>query len=202
MSLKNSIKRLYNSDLYHGSRRSKRFFEGWYFKLISADESSALALIPGVAMDENGKQHAFIQILDGKKRQAEYIKFTFESFFAQEDRFLVKIGESQFSKNEVILNHEKIKGHLTFSKTIPWPSTLFSPGIMGPFSFFPFLECYHGIVSMNHIINGGLEYKNKAYDFTNGKGYAEKDWGHSFPEAYFWMQSNHFTNDKISVKAV
>jgi hypothetical protein len=29
----------------------------------------------------------------------------------------------------------------------------------------------------------------------------EKDWGHSFPEAYIWMQSNHFSQPGTSVKA-
>jgi hypothetical protein len=29
----------------------------------------------------------------------------------------------------------------------------------------------------------------------------EKDWGHSFPKAYIWMQSNHFSKPNISVKS-
>ena len=29
----------------------------------------------------------------------------------------------------------------------------------------------------------------------------EKDWGHSFPEGYVWMQSNHFSKTGISIKA-
>jgi hypothetical protein len=29
----------------------------------------------------------------------------------------------------------------------------------------------------------------------------EKDWGHSFPSAYIWMQSNHFSPKGVSLKA-
>ncbi|MEJ6756101.1 MAG: tocopherol cyclase family protein, partial [Crocinitomicaceae bacterium] len=29
----------------------------------------------------------------------------------------------------------------------------------------------------------------------------EKDWGRSFPIAYFWMQSNHFSKEGVSLKA-
>ena len=29
----------------------------------------------------------------------------------------------------------------------------------------------------------------------------EKDWGHSFPKAYIWMQSNHFSKTNISLKS-
>jgi tocopherol cyclase len=38
-------------------------------------------------------------------------------------------------------------------------------------------------------------------DFTGGRGYIEKDWGRSFPSAYVWMQSNHFQQANISIKA-
>jgi hypothetical protein len=72
---------------------------------------------------------------------------------------------------------------------------------MGPFAFVPFMECYHGILSMDHTINGQLVIHNETIDFTNGRGYMEKDWGHSFPSAYIWMQTNHFSQPGISLKA-
>lgn len=45
---------------------------------------------------------------------------------------------------------------------------------MGPFAFVPFMECYHGIVSMDHIIQGELEIDGATVDFSNGRGYMEK----------------------------
>jgi hypothetical protein len=72
---------------------------------------------------------------------------------------------------------------------------------MGPYSFVPFMECYHGILSMNHRIDGQLTVLGETIDFTNGRGYIEKDWGHSFPSAYTWLQTNHFTQSGISLKA-
>ena len=72
---------------------------------------------------------------------------------------------------------------------------------MGPYSFIPFMECYHGIISMNHDISGSLKYNNGDISFNNGRGYMEKDWGHSFPKAYIWMQSNHFSKPNISIKS-
>lgn len=42
---------------------------------------------------------------------------------------------------------------------------------------------------------------DKIIDFNGGRGYIEKDWGRSFPSAYVWMQSNHFSTPGISVKA-
>jgi hypothetical protein len=71
---------------------------------------------------------------------------------------------------------------------------------MGPYTFAPFMECYHGIVSMDHQIEGSLEINDEYVDFSGGRGYTEKDWGRSFPSAYFWVQSNHFSLPGISLK--
>lgn len=62
------------------------------------------------------------------------------------------------------------------------------------------MECYHGIVSMDHAIKGHLEVNGEYLSFENGRGYIEKDWGQSFPSAYVWLQSNHFSQPGISIK--
>lgn len=70
-----------------------------------------------------------------------------------------------------------------------------APGIMGWYSFVPFMECYHGVVSVDHVISGELKVYGETVDFTGGRGYTEKDWGRSFPSAWIWVQSNHFDQD-------
>ena len=61
---------LWHPECYHGWGKTKRFFEGWYYKLVSEDQTHALAVIPGIAMDEMGNKQAFIQVLDGKKKRS------------------------------------------------------------------------------------------------------------------------------------
>ena len=63
---------------------------------------------------------------------------------------------------------------------------------MGWYSFVPFMECKHGIVSVNHDLSGILNVNDEVLISDGGKGYIEKDWGTSFPEAWIWMQSNNF----------
>jgi len=36
-------------------------------------------------------------------------------------------------------------------------------------------------------------------DFSDGKGYIERDWGKTFPREYVWIQSNHFENNETSL---
>jgi hypothetical protein len=106
-----------------------------------------------------------------------------------------------FSEKLIQLNLPGFKGELKFNGNVAWPKSFFSPGIMGPFSFVPFMECYHGIVSMDHSIEGHLNIDGSFIEFNGGRGYIEKDWGRSFPSAYVWMQTNHFSSEGISIKA-
>lgn len=199
--VQNKLQALFNPEQYHGWGKTKRYFEDWYFKLLSADEQHALAFISGVAMDEQGNRQTFIQVLDGKNLTSTYHKYPFDQFVPQPGVFKVWLGTSFFSKEKISLDLPNVKGDLQFEDLTPWSNPWYSPNIMGPFSFLPLMQCYHGILSMNHGIIGQLEIDGKVIDFTGGRGYMEKDWGRSFPSGYFWMQSNHFSEPGISLKS-
>lgn len=189
-------------DEYHGWGRSRRYFEGWYFKVVSSDERHAMAFIPGISMDENGRQHAFVQVMDGKACRAQYHRFPADDFRPASRRFEVAVGNNTFSREKISLDLPGISGEISFQNTSPWPKMLGAPGIMGWYSFVPFMECFHGIVSLHHTLEGKLKIGKEEIDFTNGKGYIEKDWGRSFPRAYVWMQTNHFdAHDRASLIA-
>ena len=195
------IEALFNPERYQGWGKKRRYFEGWYFKLLNQQENRAFAIIPGVAMDEDGNRQAFIQVLDGMKSTAEYHRFNFEEFLPSSGTFEVRIRENLFSDKFMKLDLPGLKGQLTFTGNKPWPKPWYSPGIMGPYTFAPFMECYHGIVSMDHSIKGNLDTGNEIINFDQGRGFIEKDWGRSFPSWYIWMQSNHFSEPGISLKS-
>lgn len=198
MSLIKRLRAVWYPDEFHGWGLKHRYFEGWYFKIISADESHALAVIPGISMGVDGTQHAFIQVMDGKACTAIYHRFEIENFRSAADSFEIWIGNNYFSKEKMVLDLPGISGEINFRNTIPWPKMLGAPGIMGWYSFVPFMECNHGIVSLHHKLEGQLllvdaeTATQTVAEFTDGIGYIEKDWGRSFPRAYVWMQSNHF----------
>ncbi|MCB0855377.1 MAG: hypothetical protein KDD63_24305, partial [Bacteroidetes bacterium] len=144
---------------------------------------------------------AFVQMLDGKKFTAEYHTFDANDFKPVAGKFEVEIADNFFSNSKISLHLPSIKGELSFQNQVPWLSSWYSPGIMGPFSFVPFMQCYHGVLSMDHTILGDLEIDGETINFSGGRGYMEKDWGRSFPSGYFWMQTNHFSEKGISLKA-
>ncbi len=192
-----SFLRKLNPSCYQGAGRRGQYFEGWYFKLVDRDGRRAIAVIPGVYLDPDGDGgHAFIQVFDGRQNETHYVPYPRAAFAGDEKVFDITVADSRFAAHTLTLDIRdascSLTGTLRFSGLSPWPRTLLSPGIMGWYSWVPFMECYHGIVSLDHGIEGTLILNGESIDFTGGKGYTEKDWGRSFPEAWIWCQSNHF----------
>lgn len=193
-------------DIYHGHGKKPPFFEGWYFKVIDASHQHRFAIIPGIFLAEDPAQnHSFVQVLDGMTGRTTYHQYPADAFWAHRERFEVKVGANTFSADRLTLDINddqlSISGELAFESRVPWPVTLSSPGIMGWYAWVPFMECYHGVVSMDHTIRGTLNVNGASLEFTHGRGYIEKDWGQNFPSGYIWQQSNHFDNPGISLSA-
>jgi len=202
MDLLHRLRATWNPDMYHGWGRTRRYFEGWYFKIVNADQSAALAVIPGISMTEAGERHAFIQVMDGMACTAQYHPFPAGQFQPSHREFDLQLGPNSFSASHIHLDLPGLSGEIHFHNINPWPKMFGAPGIMGWYSFVPFMECFHGVVSLHHGLEGALQYGKQKIDFSRGRGYIEKDWGRSFPRAYVWMQTNHFdTADRVSLLA-
>ncbi len=190
---------------FQGGNQKSRYFEGWYFKNVSANAEFIWSVIPGISILDKNNAHAFIQLINGKTAETYYVSFPIEEFWFSKEKFEAGIGKNHFSYDGFILDIEdknsglSVHGQVGFEAVNRLKSTFLNPGIMGWYSFMPFMECYHGLVSMNHVLNGELKINNQVCDFTGGKGYSEKDWGHSMPSAWIWLQCNHFETAGVSI---
>jgi len=132
-----------------------------------------------------------------------YFKYPLDDLKAGDRKFELIIGKSSFSIDEMRLNLEQgrdlVKARISFKDMYPWPVKLLSPGVMGWYAFVPGMECYHGILSMDHAIEGFVEADGIRTDLKGGRGYIEKDWGVSMPSSWIWMQTNHFDREGISL---
>ena len=166
----NTLKRLFNPEIFQGVNKDKNYFEGYYFKLVDKEEKHSFAFISGIAFDKNKSGHSFIQWIDAENYNTEYFRFSEEDFEYSNNRFFVKIKENEFSKNRLKINLKnrdyQISGNLVFSEIVNFDKNLLRPNIMGPFTFVPFIECYHGIVNISHQISGKLVINGKEVDFT------------------------------------
>ncbi len=192
-------------------RKRKHYFEGWYFKHVSADEKHTLALIPGISID-GSDSHSFVQVIMSPDIKTYYFRYPLEAFRSTEEPFSVTIGDNVFTmqgckialldESQVVSQGISITGEVRYSNITPIKTSLLMPNIMGFFAYIPNMECNHGVLSMHHKLAGHINFKtpndHKTFDFREGKGYIEKDWGTSFPVEYIWIQANHFEEDKYS----
>jgi len=194
------LRKIYNQSEFQGNLKRKNYFEGWYLKHVSADLNHSVSFIPGISLSEDS--HSFIQVINGLTSESFYIRYNLKDFSSEPGKFLVRIGESffsdQFSEIKILSNNINISGKIEYKNNISYPVKLINPGIMGWYSFVPFMECNHGVVSINHRLSGNLKLNGQTIDFSDGKGYIEKDWGTSFPESWIWVQCNHFNDEEVS----
>ena len=210
-SPKSFLEGVRHPEAFHGKGKASPFFEGWYVKLVSQDLSQRWAVIPGIfkgidkadSNERQSKDEAFIQVLDGSTGRSWFHSFDISEFKASANKFEVRIGNNFFSETEVRLDLPQLQGTIKITTPfVPWPVTLRSPGIMGWYGLVPFMECFHGIVSFGHQLEGSLSVEGKQQSFAKGKGYIETDWGKGFPSGYIWMQTNHFDfNNETSLIA-
>lgn len=149
-------------------------FKGYYLKHQKGEHT--LCIIIGHANNER-----FIQVITEKA--AWQLPWTSKCCWGPKG-LKVNLAHEDFS----------LKGQLSYGSFTP-----LKYDIMGVFKYIP-TECRHGVVSMNHEINGQLVLNGQVLDFDGGRGYIEMDSGRSFPSDYMWIQANDF-KEKISIMA-
>lgn len=195
-----------NPKTYHEGWLKPPFFEGWYFKVVDASAENAWAFIVGVfRQPDPEKSQAFIQVLEGNTGSVHNFDFPFSAFSFNADDFEICVAGNSFTLKDLRVNLQdqnfSISGSLSFGAGAPWPVRWVSPGIMGPFGWLNFMECYHGLLSFDHEVTGTLLIDQTELNFDGGRGYIEKDFGKAFPHAWIWLQTNHFKQRGTSLSA-
>ncbi len=193
---------IWHPEWYHNPVKGP-YFEGWYYKHVDKDGKHSFIVIPGIFIEKDKtKSYAFIHVFK-KGQSPHFIMYPINEFNTTNKPFSVRIADNYFTLNGITLaintGDLSVSGQCSYHNTSPWPVTLFSPRSMGWYAFVPTMECNHAVLSMDHSISGTINYNGEMIDFTDGRGYMEKDWGMSFPSAYIWFQTNHFSVPRISV---
>ena len=146
----------------------------------------SLAVIPGRASDG-----AFVLVItDSGSYHIRYPLYEYHKRDVGRYGFALQIGGNKFSTSGATLDIKRLEltliGEIAYRDLTPIRSD-----IMGPFKYFP-MECRHGVVSMNHSLNGTITLNGEVQDYTGGKGYIESDSGRSFPAGYSWVHCNDF----------
>ena len=189
---------------FKGKNKKNNYFEGWYYKFVTADLKMTISFIPGISINKKDP-HSFIQVIinNNEEIKTRYIRYDINEFSYDYNNDVLKLGNSVFSLDLVSIDIQdedlKVKGAIVITNITPIKTTFMSPSIMGFFHYFPRMECNHDVVSMNHTINGEISIGKEEITFVEGKGYIEKDYGKSFPSKYIWIQTNHFKSSDASL---
>lgn len=194
--------KVFKQETFQGNLSKMQYFEGWYFKHVSSDLEHVYSFIPGISLsDEN--PHAFIQIINGVSGESRYIQYSLNDFSWNNKGLYIKLGNSLFTDGHIYLDIKDgstdISGKISYKDVVKFPKSILSPGIMGWYSYVPYMECKHCIVSITHGLCGKMAIDGEEIDFMDGKGYIEKDWGTSFPKEWLWLHSNTFIKSNASL---
>ena len=139
-------------------RKKGVFFEGWYLKHQVG--KYVCAFIPGISIEKDDSQKSFIQTINN---YSSHVLFLPEEFSARKDYFHVGIGNNIFSEKGIEINIDdkdkalRVKSKINYGSFKPLEKSCYAPSIIAPFSYLNFLECYHGMLSLEHELEGSLE---------------------------------------------
>ncbi len=171
-------------------------------KHVSKGGGSVFSFIPGISLTRNDP-HAFVQAIEGNSGQTWYFRYPTDAFRYAPESFDILIGNNRFSSSGISLDinseGQQFSGRIAYSDLHSFPVSIRRPGIMGWYRYVPFMQCYHGVVSLDHNLAGSISVNGQEHNFNGGKGYVEKDWGSSMPKAWVWMQSNSFETENTSL---
>mmetsp|Transcript_19196 Transcript_19196/g.24411 ORF Transcript_19196/g.24411 Transcript_19196/m.24411 type:complete len:429 (+) Transcript_19196:92-1378(+) len=203
------------------NKKASRYFEGWYYKMVSEDTKNSVIVIPGVFFDgAHEDDHAFIMvgriIRDGSGKvvshDATYHRYSLSDVKLinypndenGHDRFKCSIGKNVFTDTGAILDIDddgdaQVQAKIELQDVVEYPSTTFNPNIMGFFSFLDAtvgMECVHKVVAIDSKMKGHITFKYGSkvdkINMNDGRAYVEGDYGSEFPSKWIWMASNHF----------
>ena len=180
-------------EFFYGSLKKKKYFERWHIYLIDALGQNRLNVMVGILIEDKEK-YAFIQVSSNIPQLNHMIKYPAEVFSYTKDHIVIENNILSREYIELDINEERftLKGKVIFSGGKQLETKFWKPGLMGPFKLLPFLNSYHEVLSLSHILMGELTFNDRIMSFDEGRGALDKDWGRNFPNVWVWLQCNHF----------
>ncbi|MGD1905095.1 MAG: tocopherol cyclase family protein [Leptolyngbyaceae cyanobacterium] len=208
---------------YHWHGDSRRFFEGWYFRLTLPEVGQSFAFM--YSIDDPGGQTALsggaAQILGPDDRYL-YCPFPdVNGFWAwshrlglghwttepiqETPRYLTPESFHQQITRGYQVTSTHHQGCLKDDQTgaiARWdyqiqPRYGWGPGPQRPtagwLSYLPIFEPGWQVLMAHGWASGWVDWQGHRYTFEAAPAYSEKNWGGAFPQKWFWIQANCFT---------
>jgi tocopherol cyclase len=210
---------------YHWDGYSPNFFEGWYFRLSLPDIHESFAFMYSIEDPSGGAtSNGAAQILGPGDQHIQQIFSDVNSFWASKHYLgLRHWGKHNFATTPHLLatadfDQRVIEGYQATAtlhqgvlnmpgaapcrwcyRTTPVYGWGNNPGwqqsTAGCLSSLPIFEPGWQILMAKGLATGWIEWQNHRYEFTEAPAYAEKNWGRSFPQKWFWLNCQYFDDE-------
>jgi tocopherol cyclase len=206
---------------YHWNGLDRDFFEGWYFRVTLPKISESFAFMYSMEDPSGSSKHSggAVQILGIDE---QYLVCHFpdpHKFWAAKDSLglghwdetnldicpqLLSISEfdRQITQgyqvtgtlHQGVLPAQDCRWCYHILPVYGWgqPQQI-QQATAGWLSYLPIIEPGWQIVMAHGLATGWIEWRGKRYEFSNAPAYSEKNWGRSFPEKWFWLNCNSFS---------
>jgi len=94
---------------FQGARRRTGYFEGWYYKNVSAGGDAVFSFIPGISLDA-GDPHAFIQVINGITGKTSYVRYPVDAFSCNPGELSITLGSSVFTRHHGLVFVHPVHG--------------------------------------------------------------------------------------------
>ncbi|NJK35954.1 MAG: tocopherol cyclase [Oscillatoriales cyanobacterium SM2_2_1] len=189
---------------FHGTgiRGGQRFFEGWFYRISLPACCQSFALMHSIDDPQGGTAYAggMIQVLGMGDRPAWRTLPNVHTFYA--DPNSLDYGHTgsrgtfyhvQGDRHWGCLHDPVQSFHCQWDfRVTPIHTWGQNQATMGLLSYLPIFEPGWQILMAHGWANGWLRWQEQHFDLIHAPAYAEKNWGRSFPERWFWIQCNAF----------
>ena len=213
---------------YHWDGSSRRFFEGWYYRVTLPECGQTFAFMYSIEDPSGGKPYSggAAQVLGPND---EYLCRTFpdpQRFWASSSQLeLGHWGKTDLQTQPLLLLPSEFERHVqegyqatatlnqgaiydptsdrrycrwqyTIQPVYGWGNQAEpQQSTAGWLSFLPIFEPGWQILMAHGLATGWIEWHGDRYEFTNAPAYGEKNWGGAFPQKWFWLNCNSFTDE-------
>jgi tocopherol cyclase len=192
---------------YHWDGSTRRFFEGWYFRVTLPEIEQSFAFMYSIDDPAGGQPQSggAAQILGPDET---YFCRTFpdvRQFWAW--RRALELGHWRQGPEGYQATATHHQGRLrdpASGEVVAWQyetTPVYGWGrpdrpqraTAGWLSYLPIFEPGWQILMAHGLATGWVTWQGQRYEFQQAPAYAEKNWGGAFPTKWFWLQCNAFT---------
>ena len=210
---------------YHWDGSSRRFFEGWYYRVTLPSCGQTFAFMYSIEDPAGGTYSGGAAQILGP--DDEYLWRTFPNvkrFWASSQLELAHWGKTDLETQPILLMPDEFERYVQegYQATATWhQGAIHDPGsdracrwqysiqpvygwgdrggtqqsTAGWLSSLPIFEPGWQILMAHGLATGWIEWQGKRYEFTNAPAYGEKNWGGAFPQKWFWLNCNCFDGE-------